>query len=250
MSCRIKIGVGILNNQLSIKNGNIIVKCSTCGELVNLNHVNINEDYSLKCSNCLSVRVHVNKSLIKKLQKTEFFQYLSNLLVVDSEDDVSVKDLDYALCDYLGIDELPFSNTLLGRYINELFDIKGSRVVVDGVRFTVFKGLSLVYQESLKGLPHFSRFWINSILGESVRFVDKIVPKRVESVNEEEAIVDDDVNKDELVRYIKEAELKIAEYQSLLNGDYANDQPILNLIEDEKADIEDLEETLSELFEE
>jgi hypothetical protein len=133
-----------------------------------------------------------------------------------------------------------------------LFDIKGSRVVIKGERLTVFKGLSLVYQEPLKGLPHFSRFWINSILGESVRVVEKVVPKVEieESIDEDVADINDDVNKDELVRYIKEAELKIAEYQCLLNDNFAHDQPILNLIEDEKADIEDLNETLSELFEE
>jgi hypothetical protein len=250
MSCRLKIGVGVLNNQLVVKDGSPVVKCFSCGELVSLKHVNIDQDYSLKCSNCLCVRVPINQGLIKKLQKVEWFQYLSNVLVVDGEDCVTVNDLNKALCDYLKVDELPFSNTLLGRYINELFNINGTRTILDGGRFTVFNGLSLVYQEPLKGLHHFSRFWLDAILGQSVRFVDKVVPKVVESVCEDEVIIDDGVNKDELVRYIKDAELKIAEYQVLLNGDYAHDQPILNLIEDEKADIEEFEETLSEFFDE
>jgi hypothetical protein len=250
MACRLKIGIAVLNNQLIINDDNIFVKCSDCDELVNIKYVNIDHDYSLKCSNCLCVRVSVNQGLIKKLQKVEWFQYLSNLLVVDGSDVVSVNNLHEALCNYLRVDDLPFSHKLLGRYISELFNIKGTQVVRDGKKYTVFKGLSLVFQEPLKGLPHFSRFWLDAILGDSVRVVEKVVYKTVESVDEEEANVEDGVSKEELLEYIKDAEVKIAEYEGLLNGDYAHDQPILNLIEDERADIEEFEETLSDFFEE
>jgi hypothetical protein len=250
MSCRVKIGLAILNNQLKFKNRKFLVKCPVCGEVVNVKHVNISNNFDLKCSNCLGVSIPINVGLIRKLQKVEFFQYLENVLVVDGSDFVSINDLEDALCDYLGVLDLPVSHKLLGKYISELFNIRGSRLVRDGERFTVFKGLSLVYQESLNGLPHFSRFWLHAILGESVKIIEKVVPKVevVESVKEDEASVDDGVSKEELLEYIKEAELKIVEYKGLLNDDYAHDQPILNLIEDEEADIEEMEETLLEFF--
>jgi hypothetical protein len=248
MSCRVKIGLAILNNQLKFKNKKFLVKCPVCGDLVNVKYVNISKDFNLRCSNCLSVSIPVNVGLIRKLLKVEFFQYLENVLIIDGSDFVSVNDLEEALCDYLGVLDIPVSHKLLGKYISELFNIRGSRLVRDGERFTVFKGLSLVYQEPLNGLPHFSRFWLDAILGESVRVIEKVVPKVVESVKEEEASVDDGVTKEELLKYIKEAELKIVEYKGLLNGDFAHDQPILNLIDDEEADIEEMEETLLEFF--